>query len=210
MAKRVIESNPTFRSNFCSDLTSSRGHSIRVFLRSKLPYDERSRASLGVKCDVSSLSVHFSSVPVPQPNPFESSQTEYSVFRCGVLGIVLASLVISLQGCGEDNPSSSPPNVEVDKGVESPPTLDASVKDADSFHMTPDGSAEDAEIDMPSPPPSYVPLYDESTPLNPSLQEETDEALITRFADRARDRHAREDEFQAYDHYLSFTGNIEL
>ena len=28
--------------------------------------------------------------------------------------------------------------------------------------------------------------------------------MITRFADRARDRHAREDEYQAYDHYLSF------
>lgn len=50
----------------------------------------------------------------------------------------------------------------------------------------------------------YEPLYNESTVLEPALQEDTPTALITRFADRARDRHAREDQFQAYDHYLSF------
>ena len=60
------------------------------------------------------------------------------------------------------------------------------------------------EPDTPTPPTDFVPLYDAATPLNPALQSETDEALITRFADRARDRHAREDQFQAYDHYLSF------
>lgn len=48
-----------------------------------------------------------------------------------------------------------------------------------------------------------VPLYDSSTQLDPPLQEDTPTALITRFADRARDRHAREDQFQQYDHYLS-------
>ncbi|MFT4537788.1 MAG: CxxC motif-containing protein (DUF1111 family)/predicted lipoprotein with Yx(FWY)xxD motif [Planctomycetota bacterium] len=50
----------------------------------------------------------------------------------------------------------------------------------------------------------YVPLYDSSTVLEPELQEDTPAALITRFSDRARDRHAREDEFHIYDHYLSF------
>ncbi|MBT8143965.1 MAG: thiol oxidoreductase, partial [Gammaproteobacteria bacterium] len=50
----------------------------------------------------------------------------------------------------------------------------------------------------------YDPLFDETTVLEPALQEDTPTALITRFADRARDRHAREDEYQAYEHYLSF------
>lgn len=50
----------------------------------------------------------------------------------------------------------------------------------------------------------YEPLYNDLTVLEPAVQEDTPSALITRFADRARDRHAREDEFQAYDHYLSF------
>ena len=31
---------------------------------------------------------------------------------------------------------------------------------------------------------------------------ESGDAIVTRFADRGRDRHAREDEFQSYDHYL--------
>ncbi|MDG1984940.1 MAG: discoidin domain-containing protein, partial [Planctomycetota bacterium] len=48
-----------------------------------------------------------------------------------------------------------------------------------------------------------TPLYDASTSLDPPLQEDTPVALITRFADRARDRHAREDQFQQYDHYLA-------
>ena len=30
------------------------------------------------------------------------------------------------------------------------------------------------------------------------------DALVTRFSDRARDRHAKENHFQAYDHYLTF------
>jgi len=63
--------------------------------------------------------------------------------------------------------------------------------------------------------PVLTPLYDASTELEPPLQEDTPTALITRFADRARDRHAREDQFQQYDHYLSHywehrTAEIEI
>jgi len=49
-----------------------------------------------------------------------------------------------------------------------------------------------------------APLFDDTTVLEPALQEDTPTALITRFSDRARDRHAREAQFQLYDHYLSF------
>ena len=48
-----------------------------------------------------------------------------------------------------------------------------------------------------------VPLYDASTALAPPLTVETATARITRWGDRARDRHARESQFQAYEHYLS-------
>jgi len=66
---------------------------------------------------------------------------------------------------------------------------------------------------------TYVPLYSEDTELEPITQVETDEALYTYFSDRARDRHAREDQdwgsFKAYDHYLSFywehrTAEVEI
>lgn len=49
-----------------------------------------------------------------------------------------------------------------------------------------------------------VPLFDSTTKLEPATREETGAALITRFADRARDRHAREAKFHSYDHYLTF------
>lgn len=48
------------------------------------------------------------------------------------------------------------------------------------------------------------PLFDEQTVLEPATQYETATALVTRFSDRGRDRHAKENHFQAYDHYLTF------
>lgn len=47
-----------------------------------------------------------------------------------------------------------------------------------------------------------VPLFGPSTELQPTWVEDRGDAIVTCFADRGRDRHAREDEFQAYDHYL--------
>lgn len=57
--------------------------------------------------------------------------------------------------------------------------------------------------DPGTPGAALAPLYDATTALEPALVVERDGAVITRFADRARDRHAREDQFQSYDHYLS-------
>lgn len=57
---------------------------------------------------------------------------------------------------------------------------------------------------VPATETQIVPLFDATTKLEPSTQEVTDVALITRIGDRVRDRHARESMFRAYDHYLSF------
>jgi len=48
-----------------------------------------------------------------------------------------------------------------------------------------------------------VPLYTSSTALEHALIYETNDAVVTKFSDRGRDRHAKEDQFQQYDHYLS-------
>ncbi|MEC8320064.1 MAG: di-heme oxidoredictase family protein [Planctomycetota bacterium] len=48
------------------------------------------------------------------------------------------------------------------------------------------------------------PLFDRTTPGEPNPLEWVGDALVTRFSDRARDRHAREGQFAAYDHYLPF------
>jgi len=50
---------------------------------------------------------------------------------------------------------------------------------------------------------NIVPLFSASTPLEQAISFDRGDALVTRFADRGRDRHAKEDQFQIYDHYLS-------
>ena len=53
-----------------------------------------------------------------------------------------------------------------------------------------------------NPSAPIMPLFDSHTKLEPDTVEDTPTALITRVADRVRDRHAREAKFHAYDHYL--------
>jgi CxxC motif-containing protein (DUF1111 family) len=49
---------------------------------------------------------------------------------------------------------------------------------------------------------SIKPLFDEATVREHDVHYEEGDAVITRWGDRGRDRHAREDQFQSYDHYL--------
>lgn len=51
---------------------------------------------------------------------------------------------------------------------------------------------------------SIVPLFNSSTTLEPVIQYDRGDALVTRISDRARDRHAKENHFQLHDHYLPF------
>ena len=60
-----------------------------------------------------------------------------------------------------------------------------------------------------------APLYTELTPRADPITFDRGDALVTRIADRARDRHAKENHFQSYDHYLPFyweqrTAQIEI
>lgn len=67
------------------------------------------------------------------------------------------------------------------------------------------GPGLDTEVVPPGPnvaPAAIVPLFDATTPLDRPWIEDRGDAIITRFGDRGRDRHAREAQFQAYDHYL--------
>ena len=52
--------------------------------------------------------------------------------------------------------------------------------------------------------PTIKPLFDKTTKLEADTTVLTGKALITRIGDRVRDRHAREKQFKAYDHFLSF------
>ena len=77
-----------------------------------------------------------------------------------------------------------------DKPVSDSGTIDSATDDSTS---DPDTVVNTAEI---------VPLYTSETELEPENHFDNG-TVITRFSDRGRDRHAREDQFQSYDHYLS-------
>ncbi len=72
----------------------------------------------------------------------------------------------------------------------------------DQCANTPAGTQVDAqgcEINLGS----IVPLYGAGTVLAQDVIFDRGDAIVTRFADRGRDRHAKEDQFQSYDHYLA-------
>ena len=50
---------------------------------------------------------------------------------------------------------------------------------------------------------NVVPLYNSGSASDPVLVQDIGSAIVTRFGDRARDRHAREANFMNYDHFLS-------
>ncbi len=57
---------------------------------------------------------------------------------------------------------------------------------------------------QPSETSGILALFNAGTTPEPATTIDTPEALITRVGDRARDRHAREGMFHAYDHYLTW------
>ncbi|WP_462164071.1 di-heme oxidoredictase family protein [Pseudoalteromonas xiamenensis] len=89
----------------------------------------------------------------------------------------------------------TPPNADSD-GDGVPDTLD-------SCPNTPVGSSVDNQGCPITSGSNVVPLYSAETVLEQAIQFDRGDALVTRFADRGRDRHAKEDQFQSYDHYLS-------
>ena len=66
-----------------------------------------------------------------------------------------------------------------------------------------DNSSVVAEPGAPAAKGKPVPLFNSDTRLEPATIEDTPTALITRVADRSRDRHSREWMFHNYDHYLA-------
>ena len=73
--------------------------------------------------------------------------------------------------------------------------------------LTADGQSPVGAVTLSAQPETdaaIVALYNSSTPLEAPTTIDTAAALITRIADRARDRHAREDGFNSYDHYLNW------
>ena len=83
------------------------------------------------------------------------------------------------------------------------------VSDSGSIDSATNNTAEETDSDTIVEPAEVLPLYTSETELEPENHFDNGTAVITRFSDRGRDRHAREDQFQSYDHYLSTIGRIE-
>ena len=68
--------------------------------------------------------------------------------------------------------------------------------------LTPTRTPTTGPTATPVPMGSIVPLYNSSSAVDPVLVQDIGSAIVTRFGDRARDRHAREANFMNYAHFL--------
>ena len=123
--------------------------------------------------------------------------------------LVLLGFVGAVAACGAGTapaPDASVVGVDASLADVAEPRLDGSVDaTTEALDAAPEdaGHADAGPADTGVPPTErIVPLFGPDTALEPALTEVTPTALITRFADRGRDRHAREDRFRAYEHYL--------
>ncbi|NQZ09092.1 MAG: carbohydrate-binding protein, partial [Algicola sp.] len=82
---------------------------------------------------------------------------------------------------------------------------DGVIDGIDQCPGTPSGTQVDSVGCAVVTPPlgDIVPLYGVGTVLEQAIHFDRGDAIVTRFADRGRDRHAKEDHFQSYDHYLT-------
>jgi CxxC motif-containing protein (DUF1111 family) len=64
------------------------------------------------------------------------------------------------------------------------------------------GSTSGGGTGVPASLGDIVPLYDGTTKLEREVYFDRGDAIVTRWSDRGRDRHGREDQFQSYDHFL--------
>ncbi len=108
----------------------------------------------------------------------------------GSLAVLLAL------ACSPKEPADSGATGETD---DLPGTDTEDSQNTDTVDTAP--TVDTADTGAPAPA-TVVPLYDATTSLEPDWIVDRGDAIITRFGDRGRDRHAREDEFQSYDHYL--------
>jgi CxxC motif-containing protein (DUF1111 family) len=134
--------------------------------------------------------------------------------------VVRANFTIIKNGAGQDTEwknytlgagsSSLPSSSRSSSSV--PSSVAPSSSRPSSSSVAPPSSS---SVASSAPLGNIVPLYNNTTTLEPVIKFDRGDALVTRIADRARDRHAKENHFQAYDHYLTFyweqrTATIEI
>jgi hypothetical protein len=124
--------------------------------------------------------------------------------------VVLLGLAAVYAACGdtqEDAAKREDAASRQDGGAPARPEVDdadeAGESRAPGASAAPDAAAKAAADGGAPRSDRIVPLFGPATLLEPEVLFDRGDAIVTRFGDRGRDRHAREDEFQSYDHYLS-------
>ncbi len=125
--------------------------------------------------------------------------------RVSALALSMAAVAV---GCGESSPNvdgtaGSPPNAGGGGSGGSAPSQSTAGANPQGGQGT--ASAGGAAPTSGAPGETIgdiTKLFGPNTVLEPAVQVDTPEALKTYWSDRARDRHAREARFHAYEHYL--------
>jgi len=146
-----------------------------------------SNGTFGERTDEHSVSGSYRYVRMLGLERSQGNQWGYSIFEMAVYGT-----------------AATPPEVDNDAdndGVEN--EFDDCPNTPEGINVGTDGCAELEPIDEVELG-DITPLYDNATALQADTQFDRGDALVTRFSDRPRTRHAREDQFQAYDHYVAF------
>ena len=181
-----------------------------------------SGGAFGARTDSLALSGQYQFVRLYATSRSEGNYWGYSVFEMEVYGV--PGRLSDSDGDGVvdevDQCPNTPAGTAVDSAgcslvIENDDDGDGVANGNDNCPGTPAGTVVDGvgcAIDLSG---DIVPLFDINTQLEQDIVIETETALVTRISDRGRDRHAREDQFQAYDHYLTFywedrTAGIEI
>jgi CxxC motif-containing protein (DUF1111 family) len=121
--------------------------------------------------------------------------------------ILLAVLAFAYFMAGDSPGAATAPGKAAAKSpAKAPPPAKTAPTSTTPPAVTPTGvpvpAAPTKAIVVPPSGVAPVPLFDKTTKLEPDTILDTPAALITRIADRGRDRHCREWMFKAYEHFL--------
>ena len=146
----------------------------------------------------------------------------YDIPNLNASSVVSVNFTIIRAGVGQDTPWQNYSLGTVASSSRSSTPVSSSSRSSTPSSVAPSSSSRSSNAASVTPSSSstaslgsIVPLYNSSTTLEGAIQFDRGDALVTRIADRGRDRHAKEDQFQAYDHFLSFywehrTAEIEI
>ena len=158
-------------------LSTTTSSSVKTSVSSSI-----SSASLSSTVTISSVS-SLSSAPRSQEPSLSSSSAIASFSSMSSTGVIASQSAISSSRSSIIFSSSS-----------------SAVSSVVSSLSSENSSVSSSQINVQA----IVPLFNSESELEPDIQFDRGDALVTRFSDRARDRHAKENHFQLHDHYLAF------